>query len=236
MPNLRFLGPYVDEIELVLFDSRQEGSLPSKAEIQEMAVLSRDLEFSYNVHLPTDIFLGSSNSRERRDACETLLRFYEGTLALDPTACVLHFEGEPPGAPPKMEELAEWRRHLRASLEWLLDHGFNRNGMALENLSYPFAWVDILAEEFGLNICLDLGHLLLQKMNLMAAFHRYQERTTMMHLHGVGSRDHQALSFIPHDDWQDVSQILRHFRGGLSLEVFSLEDLQASLVRMEELC
>lgn len=236
MPNLRFLGPLLDEIELVLFDSQEGDNLPTEVEIADMASLSRDLQFTYNVHLPTDLFLGSADPVERRQACETLIRFYERTLALDPTAYILHFEGEPPGAPPKPEALAEWRRHLRASLEWFLDHGISRDRVALENLSYPFTWVDILADEFGLNFCLDLGHLLLQNENLLATFHRYQARTTMMHLHGVGHRDHQALSFIPDDDWQTVSQILRHFRGGLSLEIFSLEDLQVSLARMENLC
>jgi len=235
IPNLRFLGPAFDEIELVLFDSRQGDNLPTEVEIGKMAALSRDLHFTYNVHLPTDLFLGSADRQERREACETILRFYERTLPLDPTAYILHFEGEP-GDHPQPEELAEWRHNLRTSLEWLLDHGFNRDLAALENLSYPFSWVDILADEFNLNICLDLGHLLLQNANLLAAFNRYQERITMMHLHGVGHRDHQALSFIPHDEWQAIGQILRHFRGGLSLEVFSLDDLQASLARMAELC
>lgn len=235
IPNLRFLGPFFDEIELVLFDSRQGNNLPTKIKIGEMAALGRNLQFTYNVHLPTDLFLGSADRQERRDACETILRFYERTLPLDPTAYILHFEGQP-GDNPKPEELADWRRLLRTSLEWLLDHGLNRNLLALENLSYPFSWVDILADEFSLNICLDLGHLLLQNVNLMTAFNRYQDKTTMMHLHGVGHRDHLALSLIPHDEWQTVIQILRHFRGGLALEVFSLEDLQASLVRMEGLC
>lgn len=236
MPNLRFLGPYVDEVELILFESRHESDLPSAAEIRQMADLGRDLNFSYNVHLPTDIFLGSASFQERRDACETLLRFYEGTRALDPTAYILHFEGEPADIPLKPGDLADWRANLRASVEWLLDQGLDRKSIALENIGYPFGWIDILAEEFGLNICLDLGHLMLQKVNLMASFHRYEDRVTMMHLHGVGSRDHQALSLIPNDEWQAVSQILRHFRGGLSLEVFSLGALQASMVRMEELC
>jgi sugar phosphate isomerase/epimerase len=235
MPNLRFLGPYLDEVELVLFDSRQGDNLPTEAEIGEMVSLGRDLQLTYNVHLPTDLFLGSADWRERQAACETILRFYERTLALDPTAYILHFEG-PPGDHPKPEALADWRRLLRLSLEWFLNHGLRRDRVALENLSYPFSWIDILADEFGLPICLDLGHLLLRGENILKHFNQYQDRVTMMHLHGVNRRDHQRISLIPDDEWYDVAKILRTFRGGLSLEVFSLEDLRPSLLRMAELC
>jgi sugar phosphate isomerase/epimerase len=235
MPNLRFLGPRFDEIELVLFESRYGENLPSKMDIREMAALADDLHFTYNVHLPMDLLLGSPDPEQRRESCETILRFYERTLPLAPTAYILHFEGHPGGDPP-LETLAQWRHLLRASLTWLIDQGLHREQVALENLSYPFAWVDILADEFDLKICLDLGHLILQNADLMTTFNRYQERTSMMHLHGVGHRDHLALSLIPHDEWQTVKQILRRFSGGLSLEVFSLEDLQDSLIRMEDVC
>jgi len=235
MPNLRFLGHYLDEVELVLFDSHQGDNLPSVDEIAEMKSLGRDLQLTYNVHLPTDLLLGSADWRERQKACETILRFYERTLPLDPTAYILHFEG-PPGDHPLPEELADWRRLLRISTEWLLDHGIRRDLMALENLSYPFSWIDILADEFGLPICLDLGHLLQRNENILKKFNQYQDRITMMHLHGVGHRDHQRITRIPDDDWFAVVKILGTFRGGLSLEVFSLEDLRPSLLRMAELC
>jgi sugar phosphate isomerase/epimerase len=106
----------------------------------------------------------------------------------------------------------------------------------MENIDYPFSWVDILAEEFGLKICLDLGHLILQKANITKSYNRYQDRVTMMHLHGIGHRDHKALTLIPHDDWLAITGVLNQFRGGLSIEVFSLEDLRLSLNRMAEIC
>ena len=51
MPNLRFLAPLFDEIEIVLFDSRHPESLPPAFEIAEMAALGHELNFAYNVHL-----------------------------------------------------------------------------------------------------------------------------------------------------------------------------------------
>ena len=235
MPNLRLLGPLFDEVELVLFDSRHPDDLPTTAAITEMAALARELRFTYNVHLPKDIHLGSLDDSERRQACETILRYYEHTRALDPTAYILHLERNPnDGDGPA--SMSTWRDLLRKSLAWLLDRGLPREITAIENIDYPFSWVDILVDEFKLKICLDLGHLIMQEAHLPLAFNRYQERASMMHLHGIGSRDHQAITLIPHDVWIDVSQILRHFHGGLSLEVFSLRDLRDSLTRMAELC
>jgi hypothetical protein len=58
----------------------------------------------------------------------------------------------------------------------------------------------------------------------------------MIHLHGVEEgRDHRLLAGIPDREWGMVASFLKDFRGGLSLEVFSLEDLHRSLTKMEAL-
>jgi sugar phosphate isomerase/epimerase len=235
IPNLRFLGPLFDEIELVLFDSRNPYDLPSEADVAEMAVIGKNLGVTYNIHLPTDIYLGSANAHERREACETILRFYGRMLPLAPTAYILHFERET-RVGDDLPALAEWRRLLRASISYLLDQGLAPELMAVENIDYPFSWVDILADEFGLKFCLDLGHFLRQNVNLSTIFNRYRDRTFMLHLHGVNHKDHQALTLIPQDNWLAIQQILRQYRQGVSIEVFSLDDLRESLIRLKELC
>ena len=234
VPNLRLLGPLFDEVELVLFDSAGAENLPSVEAITEMAAIGCDLGYTYNVHLPTDIFLGSADDRDRWHARETILQYYERTLPLNPTSYILHFEKNPE-TDGSVENLSAWRHFLRSSVAWLLDQGIPREMIAVENIDYPFSWVDLLVEEFDLKVCLDLGHLIVQKANIPAAYNRYGERITMMHLHGSSHRDHQSVSLIDHDQWQEIGQILRDFRGGLSIEVFSLENLRSSLQRMAEL-
>jgi len=49
IPNIRFLGPYVDEVELVLFESKGENSLPSPAEIEEMQFPARQIHRPANL-------------------------------------------------------------------------------------------------------------------------------------------------------------------------------------------
>jgi hypothetical protein len=54
--NVKMLAPYVDEIELLLFESAPD-SLPSNHEIKKLLLLSNEFDLTYNVHLPTDISL-----------------------------------------------------------------------------------------------------------------------------------------------------------------------------------
>jgi hypothetical protein len=61
--NVRHLAPFVDEIELLFFESRFADSLPVPALIRELAQLSRSGDITYNVHLPTDIYLGTGTRR-----------------------------------------------------------------------------------------------------------------------------------------------------------------------------
>jgi len=86
VPNVRFTGPFVDEVELVLFESRFEDNLPTPKVIEELHGLAREYDLSYNVHLPTDVFLGHPDAGMRRQACDTILSFYGRTLPLRPTS------------------------------------------------------------------------------------------------------------------------------------------------------
>jgi sugar phosphate isomerase/epimerase len=234
LPNLRFLGPHLDEVELVLFESQGEANLPSPEDTDAMARLGREMDLTFNVHLHTDLYLGSEDFGERSQACDTHLRFYEQPLPLNPTAYILHFERQATDSS-AITEIAAWRQRLRSSLERLLERGLRPDLCALENLSYPFPWVDILAEEYGLNVCLDIGHLLQQGVDRTPFFNRYADRIAMVHLHGVRGRDHQALTEIPHREWLAITDFLRTYGVGVSLEVFSLAHLRASLEKMAEI-
>ena len=87
-----------------------------------------------------------------------------------------------------------------------------------------------------MGICLDIGHLLAQQEDLTAYIEAYGDEIAMVHLHGVADRkDHRSLQEISHNDWHIISEFLINYRGGVSLEVFSLEDLTTSMERMSDL-
>ncbi len=235
IPNVRFLGPLLDEIELVLFESDREENLPAPGEIDALKDLAVEHQLTYNIHLPTDILLGHYGEEIREAACRTIMRFYERTRSLDPTMYCLHLEKN---SPPEMTpgQLGEWLTNLLYSLEYLLAAGMPHALLAVENIDYPLRWIYPLIRDLNLPLCLDIGHLLRQGENLATCLELYGDRTIMVHLHGVEEgRDHRSLAGITAGDWQVIASFLNGFRGSVSLEVFSLDDLSRSLTRMEEL-
>jgi sugar phosphate isomerase/epimerase len=235
VPNIRFLGPYVDEVELVLFESQGEDNLPTQEEIQEMRHLAEELALSYNVHLPTDIFLGSPNLAERGKACATTLKFFRRTLPLEPTGYVLHLDIED-SCEMGSQVFNLWFERVAASLEAMIAEGLDPRRVAVENLGYPLEWIQSLVETKGMSICLDIGHLLRYGYDLKNNLKAFQPLTSMMHLHGVSDDvDHRGLELISTDDWAVIVEALGNYQGCLSVEVFSLENFRSSLLRLKEL-
>jgi len=234
LPNIRFLGPYLDEVELVLFDSGREENLPSHGEILEMARLGQEMELTYNVHLPADIFLGDPDPEVRELAVVTAARFYRRTLPLCPTAFVLHLDSR--GADGReVRRMDGWTSWLHESMARLAREGMDLTRVAVENLDYPLDLVRPLVEELGMSFCLDTGHLLRYGFDLRSYLESFLPQTSMIHLHGVvDGADHRGTYGIPPMQWKHISDALAGYRGGLSLEVFSLEDLVSSLERLGE--
>ena len=78
--------------------------------------------------------------------------------------------------------------------------------------------------------------MLLYGFNLEGYFQAFLDKTTMIHLHGIiNGVDHRGLEGISKRNWEVISQALSDYQGGLSLEVFSQEDLMSSLQRLEEI-
>ncbi|MBI9085124.1 MAG: sugar phosphate isomerase/epimerase [Desulfobacterales bacterium] len=233
VPNVKRLGPYLDEIELLLFDSTYPGALPTPKTMAELAELARDLNLTYNVHLPTDIFLGDENKAVRQQAVDTLLRVRDLTAPLNPTTLTLHLLPSPRGR--YVRDLGLWQDCLRKSLGRLFAGGIDPESISVETLDYPFEWVEGIVSDLNLSICMDLGHLLVHRYDMQALFVRNQDRVSIIHLHGVeGKRDHLALNRMGTEDMNAAMDILCGFTGVVSIEVFSFQDLAASLPVLEK--
>jgi sugar phosphate isomerase/epimerase len=234
LPNVRFLGPYLDEVELVLFESHGEENLPSREDLRELHRLGREMDLTYNVHLPTDVFLGDPDPIVRRKGCSTLARYYHATRCLEPTAYILHLDrrGADGEVIPDRESFLPF---FQESLEELANLDIDPGPVAVENLDYPLQWIAPLVESAGMSLCLDLGHLLFYGFEVEQYLREYLERTSMIHLHGVlNGRDHRGADAVPAEAWESILRFLGRYSGGVSLEVFSLEDLRASMARLED--
>jgi hypothetical protein len=105
------LGPYLENIELLLFESNYRGALPSKQIIRELADLAKDFNLTYNVHLPTDIFISSRNPHQQRIAVDTIIRVAQRVAPLNPTTLTLHVPYN--GNSRAEDDVKGWRERVR---------------------------------------------------------------------------------------------------------------------------
>jgi sugar phosphate isomerase/epimerase len=232
VPNVRMLGPFVDEIELLLFESVPSASLLSKTVIADLGHLSRDFNLTYNIHLPTDIAISDPNPDRRRRAVAKLLNIIERVERLSPATCTLHvpFAVDAFGD----ESVRKWQDIVYRNLAKMVKSGVPAGRIAVESLNYPFAFIENIIKDLNLFICMDIGHLIMLSEDLQAFFNMFAGLVAIIHLHGVQhGKDHLPLDRLPKSQHQPVFEILKKFNETVSLEVFNFEHLQTSLNFLE---
>jgi len=228
IPNVKLLGPYLDEIELLMFESVSVDSLPKKKVIRELADLANELDISYNIHLPVDIFPGASDPAVRDQAVDTILHFIDRTAPLCPSTHTLHFTLDV--SPEDEDSLKAWQENLFKSCTRLTNEGVKGNSLSIETLSYPLELIETVIRTFNLSVCIDIGHLVCFGFNMDDIFKAYGELTSIIHLHGVKNKqDHLSLECFTPDIMENITVMLREFKGTVSLEVFTFGHLQTSL-------
>jgi len=233
LPNVRMLVPYLDEIELVLYESANP---PTGDEIDALADISKQHGLTYNVHLPIDIFLGDPDPTIRRHGTAVVQDVIKLTKQLRPSTYTLHFSLKGPDGR-DYPDIGQWRRHLSQSMEEILSAYGAPRQISVENLEYPLELAEEVIEDFDLSLCLDIGHLIVSKRSVLDYAKRYLTRTTIVHLHGVGhGRAHLSLEELEDNQMKTITSILDTFGGTVSIEVFSFYDAATSLELVERYC
>lgn len=223
--NVRHLAPYVDEIELLFFESRFADSLPSRRMIRELKLLAGSGGLTYNVHLPTDICLGHRDAAVRRKSAEVLARTIDRCMPLDPTTLTLHL-----GRDSSEPDDRRWQANTSTSLEAVLATGISGRRLSVENLDDGLEPAVPLIRQFDLSVCMDMGHIMARGGDIKVFFDRWHKRISIAHLHGVdGERDHLPLNRLSNALMIQVLDLLNRFSGVVSLEVFSFEGLNSSM-------
>jgi sugar phosphate isomerase/epimerase len=99
--------------------------------------------------------------------------------------------------------------------------------LCVENLeNYPPECFLPLLDVVSVSLCVDVGHLWLNGRDELAFLDEHLARARVIHLHGIGERDHQSLL---HQGAERVAPILgmlsaQGYDGVLTLEVFSREN------------
>jgi sugar phosphate isomerase/epimerase len=228
VPNVKMLGPYLDEIELLLFESQGKDVLPTRKVITELCRLAEEFDLSYNVHLPTDISISDRNPGRQEDAVEKMIQVMDLVRPLDPSALILHV----PYTEKSYDEqfVRNWHDRVWQNLAKIRSAAEKQDIIAIETLEYPLELIENIILDLDLGICLDLGHLMVYDYDLIKVFDKYGFKTPVIHLHGVeNGHDHTTLARLSEDLASTVLQILKRFKGVVSLEVFSFENLNSSL-------
>ena len=233
IPNVETLGPYLEEIELLLFESTPENHLPTKAEISKLDQLAEKHQLAYNIHLPIDLYLGDENMTRRNQAVESIIRISELVSPLSPSTCPLHLIY--PWRTYNSTQLKIWQQNIHHSLSRLIAAGMNAEDITIENLNYPFEWLATIFSDFNFRVCLDFGHIFRYAQNADIILDNYGERITVIHLNGFeGERDHISLTSLSPGQLSQIMRVLKAFTGTVSVEVFSFDDLKSSLNHLEE--
>ena len=234
IPNVTALAPFLDEVELVLFESEGQDNYPDEVELRNLMNFSLNGEVGFNVHLPIDIFLGDKSEEVRAKGISMIRRVTERTLCLNPSIYILHFDLR--NSDGKEEtDIEAWRRRILRSTKEMTELGIDPKRISIETLSYPIEWIEDIVSEFGFSICLDIGHMLIYHQDMQGYLKKYLPQTSIIHLHGVENGvDHLGIDKLHGRIVDLILSRLHSFKGILSIEVFSFGDLRNSLEVLEQ--
>lgn len=228
LPNVEAFAPYVDDIELVLFESADRSSLPPPETVKHLVNLANINDLSYTIHFPLDCKLGSESFAERMATQKSILDIMRLMCPLKPLAWILHLEGI--ALPAGALQIGMWQKRIAGSLPEIIAEAGDPALICVENIFYPFDWCADLIESFRLGVCIDVGHLLLTGTDVNPHLKRFLPRARVVHLHGTHTgKDHQSLDSIPAKDMKQMLVNLADFNGVLTLELFDLTAVSNSI-------
>ncbi len=236
LPNARYLAGKVRDIQLVLFELDDQSNLPDRHVIDELNILAHEQDLTYTVHLPLDLRLAADGEKIHNSLMKAR-RVMECTRDLHPRAYVAHLDGKEERLSSDQAVLSRWQEQAGRSLREAAGYCGDIRLLAAENLEgYPPEFNDAVIRSVGCSRCIDIGHLWLDGHDPVSYLAGRLDETTIIHVHGIGTRDHQSLQLMSTEKIDAlVGYLLEHnYQGVLTLEVFSENDLTTSLQAIEE--
>ncbi|MEW6201935.1 MAG: TIM barrel protein, partial [bacterium] len=105
------------------------------------------------------------------------------------------------------------------------------------NLDYPLNYLDTIFNATGVSLCVDIGHQLAYRNDVMELLRKYWERIRVFHLHWHdGTNDHLAIPDPMPQGIRELLQFLmrKDFQGLLTIEVFSEKDFEQSMKTVKD--
>lgn len=236
IPNVQKLGPFFDEIELLVFESQPLSVLPTVEDVAVLKELSVRFDLAYNIHLPVDISLSKGSEDEYKTACEILLIVLDRFKPLNPTTHTLHLEmpDEVRADLDDEKRLMDWKGQVNSRLDLFLNQVENPKSLSIETLNYDFAMIETMTRSHQLPICIDIGHGIKYDYDWKTIYHQNRDQVPIVHLHGVDfsqglNRDHTRLDVLPDRLEKELIGFLTDYTGTVSIEVFNKKNLASSM-------
>ena len=234
LPNVHFLADKMEDIELVLFEVEGDepySNIPNETLIKDLKQIAAKHDLSYTVHLPLDLRLGDRAESDHPSVLKAQ-KVIRNTKNLQPWSYIVHLDGKNYLQDPTPANYQKTIDNACKALE-IIGREVNQNYhlLSVENLEkYPREFIFPVFERLPVSQCVDIGHLWLDNIETTAYLQETLPRTRVVHLHGIGTRDHQSLK---HTNLQKVKQVwgllCRGFQGVVTLEIFNQQDLKSSL-------
>jgi len=244
--NVQYLADIVDHIEIVLFQTDELDNLPSRPDIEKLKEIGVEKRITYSVHLPTSLEIASRDEKKLKGSIRRAVEMITLMSECFPLYYILHIPFTTPTLTPvpgcyfskeDQQEFTVWTRRALSSLQTLHQQAGVDGRLLVENINYSPMFLEPMWQSGLCHLCLDLGHLLLGRENVLAVMKKYPAVTREIHLHGVrGHEEHLSLSALPTGMVQEWVKYLVgiSYKGILNLEVFSPGDLQRSLAVLRD--
>jgi sugar phosphate isomerase/epimerase len=222
-------------------------NFPSADEVTALKNLGTDDDVSFSVHLPTDFEIASRDRQKRENSIQLAIDLIHIMDELNPMHHVLHIPYTSPTLTPvpglyftgeHRNAFIDWTQRAMESLETIQYRVGQGNKILVENINYSPIFLECFLKPGSCEFCLDLGHLLLGRENVVEVAKQFLPVISEVHLHGVqGFQEHLSLAVLPE---AQVSEWIRlfaeaSFSGVVNLEVFSEADLEASMEMLRDI-
>ena len=168
LPNVEYLAPLIDDVELVLFETDDYGSnLPTAKQCDRLVDLAQRYNVTYTVHLPLDLRLADAGA-EQHVSLVKARRVIEATAPLDPFAYTVHLDGHILIEDNSAVTLAQWQDNAAGALQLVAGWLPGPELLAVENVEKwdPSAFAPVL-DRVPVSRTMDIGHLWLAGLDPM---------------------------------------------------------------------
>lgn len=241
LENVRYLGNFFDYIEIVLFQTKEFNNLPTGHELEELAEMAEQKKITYSVHLPASLEVAAEDEKRREESIQSVFEIITLMAECRPRNYILHIPLTTPTltfipgcyfSEADQNKFKGWTLRAVAALRAIQQLTGIGDRLLVENINYSPSVLEPLWTNKLCWLCLDLGHLMLGRENVLDILKKYAQVSREIHLHGVkGNDEHQALSILPLHrvkGWIKYLNSIR-YRGVVNLEVFTLDDLESSV-------